>query len=589
MSMIVPEFRDVAPVLENTLENYVATCASYPHCQKWISAMHRAGVRAANVDFTVAYAFVTAAVKKTIATCHPRDVLEEQLKVGPVVLSTGGIQALDSQNVPVDHMTTSAGFFLAEDRKKDMLAAWVSEAVAFQHTPSNSKGRVGITSMTITPAIEKSLCLATQHFNVQVPSNFSDNAIANSLGLFKMYVAPKLAGKVNHTLPLAHSQMSSEWVDHRTRVVTNPPPELHPYIVEGGDQSKKLLPIPAICQQDGKVVTTEKFYRVLRDHRDVRGADSGHVSALTAGYYVGTMSRALDKLLWQVVDILTITSAFKMTSVLFERCDLNTNVAAALVSNGLTVYVSSAKPVISKLFTSIDLTRTPHPQNCVYYSASYFTACVPTVTSKGIVGQPYSEFAALAKQFNDSEVGFLRMTHLYLLDYHGEFGTHIYPSIHCHAGHVIFVSKPANKEPMTMAAHFARMTLANKYKTAFPVRRLPFGVVDTRCPEVLTKGVKLASSIVSRLPNDIVYQDYDIKQIGGLKLAHEVEPLVFKSAQVDEVVHVKIKVDDQYIAPPVPKEFVREDEVVFSGVLDDVEDNQDDVDKSAEYEDYVES
>jgi len=540
-------FDDISPAKEWELVNYVAAAARYPHCPGWVLESHKVGTIAAPVDFKVAMTFILAAVKKDTETCNPRDILDEYLKVSPIAVGLGGATVCDT-GVPLPSV---AGFYLPAPRKMDALDGWISEAVAHQRTPSSASER-GTAGITVTQAAEKSLCLTQQYFTCPVPSAFTSNAVTNAHALYDMYKAKHLKNKPNNTLAIHAAQMSENWDEHGHRVIRNASPDLQDYVYD--NQGVPSISIPVMKLQNSRVVTSEAFYDVLAQHRALRGADAKHVSSLTSGYYLGAMSRSLDKVLWQVVDLLSVLRAAKMKAVMFESKDMNSNVVAALVANDVTVYVNSARRINSKLVTSIDLACQRVPKACVYYSGAYFSAAAPTRTKKGVVGQPQSEFAQLFAQFTNCD--FMRMTHLYLMDYHVEVLAHIIPSIHCHAGHVVLLSKPVlkPKDQVSIARHFARMTLANKYKTAFPVLRTPFGVVDVLCPTVLRKGgVKIAMNAVARKKDDIGYVDFDAQKAYDVRKQNFEIP-EFVSAQVKEVVHADVVFDDQVVnVPDIPQ------------------------------------
>lgn len=503
--------------------------------------MHTVGVPAANVAFKVAYAVVLEATVKSAETCHPRDMLDEQLKVSSVVLSLGGATTVTEPPVTLGVV---AGFFLPSARASDALPGWISEAVSFQHTTKDAVVRAGTVGATMTIAQEKKLQLAQQTFVADVPSNFSGNAINNSLALYAMYKAPRLRNSHNYSLPLAHSQIAQKWSDRSRREVIRPCPQLLPYVTKDGD--KTYLPMPVQCIQNNLVVTTSQFYAALRDHRDVRGSDAKHVSALTSGYYIGTMSRALDRVIWQATDIISTARLLKATTIIFERSDINTNVIATLVANGLKVIVLTTKNIVSSLFTTMDFLTAKLPPASIHYASGYFTQSAPTVTKKGIVGQTAEEFQTMFKNFTFEHPGVYRMTHLYLMDYHSEYIKYMLPSIHCHAGHVILCSVPIVTEPKTIVQHFARMTLSNKYKTAFAVRRAPFGVLDTSCPQVLREGLRLASCVVARKSEDLNYTNYEIAEVFKMR-TFEAEPVEFHSSVVHEVQHVDPKIDPSLV------------------------------------------
>lgn len=538
------EFSELAPQKEWTLQEYIAAVYGYPQCPGWVRVLRDVTkVTPARVSYAVAMRAIEKSTIKTIETCHPRDIVDEYLKIAPVVVSTGGIQVVTKEPVSLKLV---AGFYLPTKREAHALPAWISEAAAYQCTP-DVRAAPGSVGMTITPEDCDKLKLAEQSFTCDVPSNWTSDVKVNAQALYEMYVRVPTKGHPNDTCALTHSQMAYDWEDQGARPVSRPPKSLMPYVTEHEDGTM-TIPMPTFAFQSNQVVTSELFYKVLQYHRTKRGADNKAGSSLTAGYYLGAMTRALDRVLWEAIDILTIAKLTNNTSVLFDEKALNANVAAVLVANDVAVYVSTSGRTHSTLYTAIDLSVTKIPKACLYYSKSYFTHAAPTPSKKGMVGQTEKEFKEYVEAFNGAET--IRMTHLYLRDYHAGYLSQIYPSIHCHAGHVIFVNRAMNTKPLNLITHFGRMTLANKYKTAFPVRRVSFVLVDKFAPEILTMGVKIPSSVGMRNETDFVYTDQEIAEVRELSTM-DVDPLVFSSKVIQEVEHEVLEADPRYVVDDV--------------------------------------
>jgi len=534
------EFSELAPQKEYTLQEYIAAVYGYPQCPAWVRVLRDVTkVTPAKVSYAVAMRFIEKSTIKTIETCHPRDIVDEYLKVAPVVVSTGGITVAAKEAVT---LKLSAGFYLPPKREAHALPAWISEAAAFQCTP-DVRAAPGSVGMVVTPEACDKLQLVEQSFTCDVPSNWTSDVHVNAQALYEMYVRVPTKGRPNDSCAITHSQMACQWEDQGERPVTHPPKCLLPYVTVH-DDGAMTIPMPTFALQSNKVVTSEVFYKVLQYHRSIRGADNKGSSSLTAGYYLGAMSRALDRVLWEAIDILSIAKLMNNSSVLFDEKAVNANVAAVLLANDMPVYVSTSSRTHSAVYTAIDLSVNKIPKGCLYYTKSYFTHAAPTPSKKGMVGQTEKEFEEYVKAYNGMET--IRMTHLYLRDYHAGYLNQIYPSIHCHAGHVIFVNRALNTKPLSLLAHFGRMTLANKYKTAFPVRRVSFALVDKFAPEILAIGVKVPSSVGMRSESDFNYTDQETAEVRELRTL-DVEPLVFSSKVIKEVQHEVLEIDPRYV------------------------------------------
>jgi hypothetical protein len=518
-----------------TLENYVSTAASYPHCPSWVLQGWDRNIPRAQVDFKTAMNFITAAVKKDIATCHPRDIVQEQLKVSPIMIGRGGLVVLESK----ESVAVTTGFFLPDARRDDALSGWVSEAVAYQCTPP-AVAPVGAVGVRVTEKDQDCLHLAQQTFeNTTVTCLTSDPAI-NAHKLYDTFSVSLKDCHFNTDLLASAAQMSSKWIKRGLIAVTSIDSVLTKYVENVGGVNH--VPVPVMNFQNNLVVTNESFYNVLQQHTAVRYYGDMSMRDLTTGYYLGAMSCELDSVLWQVIDIMSVVSLANLDTVLFNQREFDPNVAAVLASNGLTVLVNSPSKRKLRIVRFIDLSVVTPPESCVYYSKSVF----PDTSPFDLTGVDYHEknFDLLFQRFVADHCW--RMTHVYLRDYHKGYTSYILPSVHCHVGHVILVNRPALLSPIDIKVQFSRMTLANKYKTSFPVLRVPFSFVDPYCPSVVLDGFKVPSNCGNFYHNCCAYTDKDVRRILDA-LVYDVDLPSFKFCQFVSVVFQKVAFAPKFI------------------------------------------
>jgi len=556
-------FEEVEEEEQLTLKGCLAVMVSNPGCPSWAKKIDVTGAKKANVSYRVALNFVLLEIKKDLATCHLRETLEQVSRTSNVNVSTGGLQIVKPDK-EIEEVPIKNGYFVPDGRDNAILPSWVSDAVGFQMTSVADKRAEGIKNNTVTPAIEKSLKMAEQSFDASIPSNFGCNPITNSKNLFAMYVRPKLNSGQNYTLPLAHAQMSSTWSDHKLRGVKGVPhARVKDYVFDDG-KGNLSLPLPSMCLQPPGAVVSQNFYKVYDQHKKVRGSDKRGPGMLSAGYYLASMSRAMDRTLTTICNIVTILEIFKVSTVVFDSSDVNENVTSALYANNFQVFVLRTAKVQNKYYTCIDLRMDKYPANSLLYSENYFCDSGPTVSKKGVIGKTLESFNDTFQTFTTCPN--LMMTNIFLLDYHEKYEHFIVPSMSAHTGRVLLVNKKLSI-PTPVAKMFARATIANKYKTAFPVRRVPFFTQDPYCPNCLHSGIKL---LIGTGEDDFIEYEYGDVAADDLRQT-EFPDFVFESPTIK-------------VVPPAPKpapEVPIEDPEVDAGVGEEDDANEefyDDVD-----------
>jgi hypothetical protein len=528
--------KELVPI-EYTLDNYIATVLAHPMCPPYVRDMPYTPAPKAAVDYKVAITHVKRHLEKTIRDAPLRDTLDMLIATTPVVISTGGLKYVHEEK-PVT-VPLIAGFFAPDARKADILPSWVADAVAFQCTSTDAKLNPGVAGETVTPADEQTLQISEQSFTVTLPDVLGGNALINANSLYRFYKTPKINNKQNYALEVAHSQMAGNWANRTTRVARGNIPDYLRRLAIDNTIDACVLPAPVQIMQPMKVCTNDtNFYRDLTNHRNVRGSDAKAGSALTAGYYLGAMSRSLDRTLWTAIDILQMMIILDRQDLVVVDKDLKLPVLAILAANDINVYVIRASKVHSKIFTCVDTTKWTSDNrlvNAVIYESKALGTEVPVYTKKGLSGVSETNFADMFTSFvPDKGNTQIRLTHVYLRDYHSKYLQHIWPSMHVHAGHVLFANRPLhNDAAITIPKLFARATLANKYKTAFPVRRVTYGVIDKYRHQVLQGGVKLLSGANVKEEVKITFENFN-EEVAELDTIEHPE-VIFKSNQYSAV------------------------------------------------------
>jgi len=540
-------FNDVPEATRWKLENYLAVVANHMACPTWAKAYKGRDVVSANVSYAVALEYVMREMKKGMQTCHLRETLDLAARTNHIKVSTAGADLIDKG--ATTFCPVKAGYYVMPGRDAAVLPSWVSDSVAYQMTSTVDKTMVGIEAQTMTRSSCQNLQMTQQEFRVDVPANFSHNPVDNSRALFALYERqPTDVSAVPYALPLAHAQIASNWEDRSTRKILGVPhPRVADYVESTADGSN-FLPTPKMALQPHSGVLTEDFYRVLSEHKKRRGSDKKGVASLSAGYYFGSMSRSLDRVSTLVVDVLTAAIFFDREGVIFDGSEANHNVLVALFANSMQPYVLRTIKVESKYCKSLNLTQDKMPKDAFQVVSNYFGDAVPTVTAKGIVGQTEFEFSAKFSDFRNYPVPL--MTYVYLRNYHEEFLEYIVPSTSAHSGRVMMLNRPF-VDTMSLKQHFGRMSMANKYKTAFPVRRVTYATQDMFRSSVVDDGFFLCMGANSAPGVEYVNVDsvIDVEELENMQFEpHEFKSTLFKQVPPGVAPQMKVPLPD-----PVPQ------------------------------------
>jgi len=266
-----------------------------------------------------------------------------------------------------------------------------------------------------------------------------------------------------------------------------------------------------------------QFYQKLAQHRAIRGEND----KITAGYYIAAMTRAMDKMFWEVSDIVGVCRASSRFTVFVSSPALMKPIVMhGLVANGMNVVLrgdSSRTPMLltqQKIF--IEYAPEP-PQGSIYYESVALYPAPHVNKHQALV--TLDEAQAIAKVDSWIETGLGRdlimMRHLYL---HPWMLTHpeaILASTHAHAGHVVLAACSNHqwiREPDLVKKLVGRAYLANKYKTNFPVGRATFVRVDNRRWNHFVTGFVIPALVLKGS------SEIDEDGLEGLALTEEYRP-----------------------------------------------------------------
>jgi len=264
-------------------------------------------------------------------------------------------------------------------------------------------------------------------------------------------------------------------------------------------------------------------WKVLSSHRTWRGVDGKGISALFAGYYYFSVPRSLDKLVWQVVDIMSVLRTYKSRSVVIPHLTkhANINVVHSLIANNIVVYMDKdelpsvheqnlkhGEEIPAKMY------RNDRGLGLIKYIPDPLYG-IPSINDKAITWPTTDAdvkkiIKAWMQRCNDA--GVIEFRYVYLRDALAEWQDHILPSMHVHAAHVLLVSEPVKyvipgkdgDRVLVMKDHYIRLSAANAYKTAFPMNRIPFSRWDFARSKVLDEGITIIREKLNTEQNEVL-------------------------------------------------------------------------------------
>jgi len=263
----------------------------------------------------------------------------------------------------------------------------------------------------------------------------------------------------------------------------------------------------------------DKMWREVAMHRAFRGSDGKGLNAITGGYYLMSMSRAIDRLTWQTVDIL---SAMKLVTPEIGRPaitvaniseDFSRDVAASLLLNGYDIVVNQDTTL--PLYVKREKEAAPGIYSGRRTNIVYDTMKIgPSPIVKKLVVEWTTNVESLITYIESllARKDEYIFRHVYLREELRPYEQYMLPSIHAHAGHVILTNRVVSPGGF-FDQMMDRVTKANFAKTYFPFTRVPFGQMDEFCPGWLYKeGLMLSREILT--PEQ-----------------KEIEPLIFDEAK----------------------------------------------------------
>lgn len=406
-------------------------------------------------------------VKEADTASHLQDKFVTKVACGDAVITASGVvvHTPDGQT----SFTPSRGYMIKEEDSKLVVQCHIADALAYMYTPASDDK---LKSMSIannfantnpkaaTPLITQS-CPRPEQW-------VSSDAMANSRA---QYLALKTSTAIAGATKFMQSiYKSAPYMDKAFRDIK---------LRGGKDMTIPNLFLPPLLN----LTDTDLAWRLLSVHRQVRAEDNSWVSPMTSGYYLGGFNRALDRVLWQLSDVLSVLRSTTCTCVYFQVA-INSIVATSLAANGYVVLVST-----SNVYTeALPLTDAVVPPGVYPYSirnpipdktlvVTGFSVDRPVVTTTEVKYPANQDMALKAFMKCSGTI----MTWAFLTPVITSSTCVLLPSMHAHAGHVVLYQ--SDKEALkttSVTMLMNRFAVANIIKTWFPLSRVRFLELDVK-------------------------------------------------------------------------------------------------------------
>lgn len=418
---------------------------------------------------------------------HPVDRLDELMLQSDMFLETTKVTVVIEDQPIV--LSQSRGYMVEDVHGMEPIMAQAADAMSYVYTPSSSEPSSSLISNFATTTADAALPTIRQ----QAPLN--DNwivagGIANSRSTFQNLVDDRSSTFLAHkavvqlleeAVPKSKNKETSMFIAAPGNVPTSV--EARQGVLSRVKVARPFIPS---VQPAGSI---DVAWRYLSRHRMARGEDQKWISPLTSGYYYCSMTRAMDKLLWNVADIMHIAQKHAVSSIYFVAPPSMT-VAHSLVMNGYAVFMRTDSMQINNPQFRQDGTFDP----AIYmvkdpdeWETPTLTVYPPDASTRPVIKKARDnsktmevEYAPAHEYYRDiaesvsHHVGDPFMYHAFLTPHLiDNFADNLEPSIHAHSGHVI-VHGPCTAASVTVEQLVTRFMRANVFKTWFPLSRTRF-------------------------------------------------------------------------------------------------------------------
>lgn len=221
------------------------------------------------------------------------------------------------------------GYFVKDGSSLVALKASMADTLAYTYTPSTPIRDKTVTSNFVVDRSKLGLPQISTSLTVLDTWKKSDT-MGNADLVYAQMSTPKVMLQLQSAILPIMESVDKTMKRNVTRKVTMKSETLRSFAL-----FKPLI---------GASTSEYGAYKMLQNHRAVRGEDTKWLSPMTSGYYIGGLPKMMDKIYWYVSDIMHVCSVAKISTVVLAP-DIPLYVSSTLALNKYFVIVLSFSPV----------------------------------------------------------------------------------------------------------------------------------------------------------------------------------------------------------------------------------------------------
>jgi len=461
---------DVSHLTDEQVYAYVANSSYIDNEIKKILLPYKNMEYPANLAFGAVYTRYRAIQRME---AQKEDHLRTRM-AGIAAIADIGIKPTQVTYVVGDEIITAdikRGFAVESGRDTDMIKSHISDAIAYMYTP-NSKAGVKADMPNNFAKVPAKAALPAMTVPIQVDPSLWTNISENNVS----YVMGKLT-----SVPAMNAAVRKMEMAYKSgNLVKENPFEM---TQQGNYMPKAFAP---------KVTATVKdcdlAHRVLSTHRTARGQDSRWISSLTANYYYGCFNKAIDRVMWETSDVLSIARLTGVSSItVMGAAALKNATYISLAANTYPVYVQTQE-LVSSAIETVDGkvlpgvyrvgAHVPFAAGTLVVRAGPPNNITVSKTSVIVSDMIYDSMNSFScAQLPD---GVHSMTWTFMHNRLNKYKVSYFPSMHAHAGHVLAYIGPSVLPEYDLSMLVHRFAVSNCFKTWYPLSRVRFMEYDLK-------------------------------------------------------------------------------------------------------------
>jgi len=408
---------------------------------------------------------------------HPRRVLAAKVVVPGVTLMVDHVRIHYQEKEETIPLTN--GFVVCEEHAT---AAYAADAISYMYTSAVKQGQIIKNNFSLARTAH-AMPHSTKEYSR--PETWVDSdAIKNADNVYAACTAD--VGQIAYVIQDVMMALDSVYEEGKHYIKCRPPPT---YTAAKFVRYPRKF-VPAMC----KITQLDRMWSYMSRHRMIRSEDNKWLSPLTSGYYYASMDKSVDKVMWQIADILHITRTYELSAIYFLNAP-NSTVATSLARAGYIVTIKTEKVKVDLVDgkPGVFRVRKMVTEPICTLTIAETDPCRPVVTKIKVEYKDDADRIGLMigviTSMNSPVMTWQYMSPLLFGIEYANNAYYVFPSVHAHAGTAIVISGVKYDDALwTQEQLIMRCADANVFKTWFPFSRTRFLEFDIKKYSFLNLG-----------------------------------------------------------------------------------------------------